>query len=516
MRKALCWILVAVLALCGILSGCAETTTTPSSDSGSSEPKTALKVGSVYANISFDPWAPTSAYNNCGRNNVFDTLITKDGAGNIVPSLADSYEWSEDGLKLTFHLVSGVKFHNGDPVTAEDVKYSIDTARSSDVCYTYFSAIDSVDILDESTVQLALNTPNVALLEVLVTWGMIVDKAVYEPAGDQACDTLETVIGSGPYILTSWTPSESATYVANEEYFKGAPSIKEISVKSITDPTAAVIALETGDIDVYTNAVPAISIPSLKGYDLEVIDVPAQRLYYLGMNWEFGPFVDNNKLRQAVAYAIDRDALNLITNEGLGLKVFYPGQPIYSGYPVVENSGYPFDPDKAKELVKEAGAEGLAFTLSLENSGTLPELATSIQNMLGNVGLNVTVNSMDTNAYMADVFTNGNYDMFISFTTAKTKDLDTVWTMMMSSDNVGQGNSGRYRSEDMDRVLKAGRAESDPAKRAEIYKEGVEIFDRDIPYLALFYEFGNRVINSGLQVEPGMAEYDNFYYYSWK
>ena len=528
MKKSLILLLVLALVICPLLAGCSQEAATSSDGSQSSEAVPdgdsaandggglSLEVGAVYASRSYDPWAPTNAYDNSGRANIFDTLITKDGSGKIIPSLAESYEWSDDAKTLTFHLRSGITFHNGDPLTAEDVKFSLDSAREADVCKAYMQEVESVNIVDDSTVEVKLSSPNVALLEVLVTWGQIVNKASYEAAGEQACDTIESVIGTGPYKLTAWTPSESATYEANEDYFLGAPSIKTVHIKAITDPTAAVIALQTGDIDAYIASVPAIALSGLEGYDLEVINVPAQRLYYLGMNWEFGPFVDNNLLRQAVAYGVDRNALNLITNEGMGEIVYYPGRDIYSGYPTVPDAGYEYDLEKAKALVKEAGAEGLEFTISLENSGSLPELATALQSMMADMGLVATVNSMDTNAYMEDVFANGNYDMFISFTTAKTKDLDTLWTNLLSSKNIGQGNSGRYSSAEMDAVLEAGRMESDPDARAKIYEEGVAIFERDIPYLALFYEYGNRVINSGLQIEEGMAEYDNFYFYSWK
>lgn len=517
MKKRMVLVMILVMAM--VLAACG----TEAPDSNGEDSSGAvdvdhkvLRVGSVYANKTFDPWAPTDAFDNSGRANIYDTLIYKDGDGKVVSSLA-SWEWAEDMLSVTFKLVDGVTFHNGDPLTAEDVKFSIDQAREAAVSKAYLSAIEDVEIVDEGTIKLNLNTKNVAILEVLIAYGQIVNKDVYVAAGEQAGDNIESVIGTGPYKLTAWVPSESATYEANETYFKGVPTIKTIEVKAITDYTAALIALQTSDIDVYTASLPALSVGELASYDnVNVVDVPAQRLYYLGMNWEKGPFANNPKLREAVAHAVDRDALNLIANESLGEIVYYPGKSSYSGYPEVADAGYKYDVEKAKALVQEAGAEGLSFAISLENDGCLPQMATALQNMFAAVGLECTVNSMDVNAYMSDVYANGNYDMFISFTTARTRDIDTVWTQLFSTANIGQGNSGRFSDARMDEILLEGRSEKDEATRKTIYAEGVKIFQEDIPYLALFYEFGNRVLASDLQVVDGMTEYDCFYYYSWK
>lgn len=491
-------------------------------DSGShvekpGESQKVLQAAVTVVNNTYDPWAAPNAYDDIGRIQIYDTLVFKDKDGNLSPSLAESWTWADDACSVTFTLRQGVLFHNGDELKASDVKFSLDTARTSNSYSTYFANVDRIESEGDYTVTVYLNSPNVALLEVLMTFGQIVNEKVYTAAGEQVGTTLESVVGTGPYKLKEWSPGEYAVYQANEAYFKGVPDVKEVRISTIADANSATISLQTGTIDAYLQTLPAISVDSMKqDSKLIVEDITSKRLYYLGMNNEKGPFANNALLREAVACGVDRDALNSIANEGMGEIVYYPGGPDYSGQPGVRNSGYRYDPERAKELVKQAGAEGLSFAISLENSGCLSELATALQSQFREIGLNASVDILEVNAYLKDVYSEGNYDMFISFTTAKTKDMDTVWTNLFHSENIGQGNSARYSNKDMDRIIESARSETDVEARKALYAEGVKIFDQDIPMLALFYEYANRAHSSQLAVQPGMAEYDNLFYYSWR
>lgn len=502
------------------ITGCGKTGGSSGSSSNAEDPggtQKVLEAAVTVVNNTYDPWAAPNAYDDIGRMQIYDTLVFKDGDGNLSPSLAESWTWSDDALSVTFTLRQGVLFHNGDEMKASDVKFSLDTVRTSDSYSTYFANVDRIETEGDYTVTVYLNSPNVALLEVLMTFGQIVNEKVYTAAGEQVGTTLGSVVGTGPYKLKEWNPGEYAIYQANEAYFKGEPNVKEVRVSTIADANSATISLQTGSVDAYLQTLPAISVGSLKqDSKLTVDDITSKRLYYLGMNNERGPFAGNTLLREAVACGVDRDALNSIANEGLGEIVYYPGGPDYSGQPGVKDSGYHYDPERAKELVKQAGAEGLSFTISLENSGCLSELATALQSQFREIGLNASVDILEVNAYLKDVYSEGNYDMFISFTTAKTKDMDTVWTNLFHTENIGQGNSSRYSNKDMDRIIESARSETDVEARKALYADGVKIFDQDIPMLPLFYEYANRAHSSQLAVQPGMAEYDNLFYYSWK
>lgn len=513
----LCMLLLVTVAGCGQEKPSDTGTTSAAQSGGDSTAERVLEAAVTVVNNTYDPWAAPNAYDDIGRMQIYDTLIFKDEAGDLVPSLAESWKWAEDALSVTFKIKQGVKFHNGDELKASDVKFSLDTASNSNSYSTYFSNIDRIEVDDDYTVTIYLNSPNVALLEVLMTFGQIVNEQVYKNAGDQVGTTMDSVVGTGPYKLVEWSPGEYAVYEANDAYFMGEPNVKKAKVITIADANSATISLQTGSVDAYLQTLPAISITSLKqDSNLTVSDITSKRLYYLGMNNERGPFADNALLREAIACGVDRDALNSIANEGLGEIVYYPGGPDYSGQPGVKGSGYQYDPDRARELVKQAGAEGLSFTISLENSGCLAELATALQSQFREIGLNASVDILEVNAYLKDVYSEGNYDMFISFTTAKTKDMDTVWTNLFHTDNIGQGNSARYSNNQMDQIIEEARGETDPEARKELYAQGVKIFDEDIPMLALFYEYANRAYSNELTVQPGMAEYDNLYYYNWK
>lgn len=506
------------LASCG--GGGGETSGSQPSVSGQgANEDRVMKVAVTSCPLDFNPYSSKagSVYNIYGKTQVYDTLFTHDAEGNIVPSIVESYELSPDNLVITMKLHQGVKFSNGDEFTSEDAKFSIETCKATKSIAVYFSEIESIDTPDPYTLVFHLSTPNAALFENLTVYGQMISKQAYEELGDKFGMTAESVIGTGPYTITEFTPEQSVTYVANENYFKGAPNIKKVEVKTVVNDESAIIALQTGEFDYFMRSVPAISVDTIKADpNLELVNIASRKVYYMCFNCENGPFSDPN-MRKAVSLAINREDLNIMITEGLGTIVYYPGYPTNIGNPDINAQvAYQQNIEEAKRLVKEAGYEGATITASMENDTILQQFATALQSQLSAIGLNLSVDMMEYTAFMEDVFTNGNYEMTASFNTAKTGDMDYVWTNWMDSSKVGSGNTARYVSPEMDRLIQAARQEMDPKAREEAYKACIALYLEDMPLIPVTYEYSSRVYNKNtLSIDTGLVEQDNFFYFSW-
>ena len=517
MKRAISvFLAVSILA---ILVGCSTEKQDTPNDPAQSE-QTVMKVAVATAPANFNPFASTagSVFQIYGKTQVYDTLFTHDAEGNIFPSIAESYTVSDDNLTITFKLHEGVTFSNGEKFTSADAKYSLDVCRETKLTATYFTAIDSIDAPDEYTIVMHLNTPNAALFENLTVYGQMVCKSAHEQLGDEYGMSAETTIGTGPYTVKDFIPEQSVTYIANENYFKGSPNIKEVDVQSIVNEESAIIALQTGEIDYYMNAVPAISVEKIKADpNLELVDIVSKKLYYICLNCERGPFADTN-MRKAISLAINRDDLNMIITEGLGTVVYYPGYPTNTGNPDINDKvAYKQNIEEATRLIEAAGYKGATVTACMENNAILQQFATALQSQLSAVGLNVQINMMEYTSFMEDVFKNGNYDLTTSYNTAKTGDMDLVWTNWMSSAKVGSGNTARYVNPKMDELLAIARSEMDPETRKQDYVDCINLYLEDLPLLPITYEYSSRVYNNQkLVIENGLVEQDNFYNFSWK
>lgn len=502
------------------VSGCGSSTSSVGGDTSAGNPEDrVMHVAVSTCPTSFNPFfaQATGIYNIYGRTQVYDTLFCHDAEGNIVPSIVESYEMSEDNCTITMKLHEGVSFSNGEILTSEDAAFSIEMAQQAIPTAVYFEDISSIETPDPNTLVLVLEAPNAALFENLSVFGHMVCKKAYEELGDDYGMTAETTIGTGPYIVTEFTPEGSVTYKANENYFKGAPDVKNIEVKTFTNDETAIIALQTGELDYFQNSVPAISVDKLsKDPNLQLVNITSKKMYYIGMNCENGPFADPN-MRKAVALAINRDDMNIMGTEGLGTVVYYPGYPTFIANPDINDEvAYSQNQEEARRLIKEAGYEGASLTISMENNSVNQLFATALQNQLESVGLNIDIATMEYTAFMSDVFGNGNFDLTMSFSTARTTDMDFTWTNTMYSGKIGSGNVARYNNPQMDALLKAAREELDTEARKEIYTDCINLYLEDLPILPVAYEYTSRVYNkTRLSIDPALLDYDNFYYFSW-
>lgn len=489
--------------------GCGQKTNEPaeSEDQGNADKE--LVVGVIAANSNFDPYG-SYGDETLGHMQVYDTLVIKDKDGNIAPSLAE-YEVSPDGMTYTFSLKKDVKFSDGTEFKASDAKFSIEKGIESSFTNWAMTGVAGCEVVDEYTIKVNLKKPDLSSLEKL-TWINIVSEAAYNKFGDQYGKTIESVVGTGPYILKEWQPGQECTFEANPDYFQGAPDINKVKFKSISDANAAVIALQTGEIGLYLKDVPGMAVDALAKNE-KVTLTPFSSYVFMDvlLNCETGAFTDIN-LRQAVAYAVDREKMLQVGTEGQGTVVDAPGGPDYIGNPNVK-TWYQMDQEKAKQLVKEAGMESKTITIMTMSTDPWPKLATALQDDLTKIGLNVKVEQLEMNAYSEKIWQKADYEIAISRYWSGTKDMSETMSLLESG---GSMNFSKYSNPAIDPFLAKGSVEMDTEVRKQLYTEALKIFTQDVPLVPLYYTQGTRAYSRDLVIDEGNVQYDHIYNYQWK
>lgn len=441
-------------------------------------------------------------------NQIYDTLLyySPDGTKDPEPRIAESYEISDDGLDYTFHLRDDVTFHDGTPVTADDVVFSIELYKASEYQGSQISMLSSVEATDEHTVVCHLDAPYSPFLQGICS-PMIASKAYYESSED---DFVNNPIGTGPYKFVSRAKGSNIKLEANEDYYRGAPEIKEVTFEVIPDSSTKAIALQTGEVNFAE--IDSATKPQLEANPaITIAEVPTSAFSYIAMNTEKEPFNDV-KVRQAINYAIDRD--NLVA-------VCYDGEAeVNSNICAKERFGYSddqfqytYDPEKAKELLAEAGIETPYDLGEILVAEKYSNLATVIQNDLKAVGLDVTISVKEFNSYISDL-QNGSYGITALNMTLE-GDTQTL-EMAFTSDYIGIANNARYSDEEMDKLFEQARTETDNDKRAELFNEIFTKAQDEAIYAVMCNPMTLYAYNSDLTCPEFVLE-GNYYLYdfSW-
>lgn len=394
-------------------------------------------------------------------NQIYDTLMyyNPDGKHDPEPRVAESYEISEDGKDYTFHLADGVKFQDGADVTADDVVFSLELFKDSEYQGSQISMLTSVEATDDKTVVCHLDTPYAPFLQGVCT-PYICEKAYYDKDQDAFATN---PVGTGPYKFVSRSTGSNIVLEANEDYFRGAPEIKNLTFEVIPDAATKAIALQTGEVN-FAEIDSSVLTQLQANNQIKIAEVENSGFAYVSMNLEKDPF-NNEKVRQAINYAIDRDNLVSVCYEGeaeVNSNICSKARYGYSD----DQPQYTYDPEKAKELLKEAGMETPYDLGEILVAEKYSNLATVIQNDLKAVGLETTISVKEFNSYINDL-TSGNYGI-----TALNMTLDgdtQSLEMAFTSDYIGTANNARYNDPDMDKLFEEARTETDSDKRLEIF-----------------------------------------------
>jgi len=343
-------------------------------------------------------------------SNVYEGLVEVDQDGEIQPLLAESWELSEDRKDYTFTLRDGVTFSNGEAFDADDVKFSIERVQS-DAWVSGMKAkmdiVDSVTVESPTSVTVSLKQPSNAWLFSMTT----LVGAMFDPSGVD--DLANEAVGTGPFQLESWTRGESIEFAARGDYWGTAPKVQKATLRYFGDAVATTNALRSGDVDVvYNMQAPELVNSFETDSNYQVIEGTSNGEIVLSMNNKAKPF-DDVRVRQAVMYAIDRQAVVDTAWNGLGTAVGGPVPPTDPYYEDL-NAVYPYDPEKAKSLLKEAGVENLDIVFTVPTRPYASAVSEIVVSQLKDVGINATIESAEFPAVWLDkVFTQHDYQMSV-------------------------------------------------------------------------------------------------------
>jgi peptide/nickel transport system substrate-binding protein len=418
---------------------------------------------------------PSAAIKRVVHYNVLESLLKVDRNGSVVPALAKTYTVSQDGKEYTFTLHPGIKFHDGRPCTAEDVKYSFERLldpKTAAPYRMYYESIGFIQVVDPLTVRFKMKKVDSNFL-----FNVARGDAVIVPR--QGIDKLKSApIGTGPFKLAEWKRGDSVTMVRNPDYYrKGIPYLDGVVFKFIPDPSAQLAALRAGDVDVIAYDLAPENAPALeKDPRFKVLRGNTTTDVILAMNHSRKPF-DDLKVRQAITLAIDRRAVIQGAVAGYGTPIgshMDPTNPYY-----VDLSGlYPYNPEKARQLLAEAGhPHGFEAVLQLpapyayaRRSGEI------IADQLSRVGIKLNLEVIQMGQWVDRVFKNADYDLTI-IGHAEPFDIEIY----------GRPNYYfRYDNPKFREIMKKAEGEMDIKARKEIYEQAQRMLADDFVNVYLF------------------------------
>ena len=334
-------------------------------------------------------------------SNVFEGLTRFEGDGAVVPGLAKSWEISDDGTVYTFNLNSGVSFHDGTDMDAEDVKFSLDRARAEDSTNAQkrlFSGITDVTVVDPMTVKVTLDQPNGSFL-FNMAWG---DAVIVAPESIE--NIASNPIGTGAFTFSDWVQGDRLELTRNENYWGNPAALESATFRFISDPTAAFAAVMAEDVDVFVGFPAPENLPQFEADSrFQVLVGNTEGETILSTNNKMPPF-DNLLVRKAVAHAIDRQAIIDGAMFGYGTPIgthFAPHNPDYVD--LLGNS--PYDPAKAKQFLAEAGfPDGFKTTLKLPPPSYARRGGEIIASQLRKVGIEAEISNLEWSQWLEEVF----------------------------------------------------------------------------------------------------------------
>jgi len=425
-----------------------------------------------------DPHKTTSYFSFQVLENVYDTLVEPDEELEMQPALAESWELSDDQLTWTFQLRDGVTFHDGSDFTAEDVVYSFNRIIDEELSNAWrFSAVKKVVATDPQTVEIRVKQPSPNLLSSI---GGFKGVAIVQEDNAESGDITTAPVGTGPYSLTDYTSGDHIDLEANASYWGGEPEIPSIRFRFITEGSTALAALKAGEID-WTDSIPPQQVESLAEDDaVELGQSPSNDYWYLALNQKRKPF-DDVRVRQAIAFALDRDEIAQVTSYGTAEvnQLAIPADSVW----YTEYDTYSHDPDRAEQLLDDAGVDDLEMQLMV--SSDYPETVDAAQviaDQLDEVGIDLKIRSLDFGTWL-DEQAQGNFDMLYMGWLGNIDPDDFYYAQHHSE---GGSNAQGYANPEVDELLERGRAETDPDARKEIYAEAATQIADDASYIYLY------------------------------
>ena len=478
MKKLICLMLAALMILG--LAACAKNDTQPpvatdaaSAGNNGNAPEPAKPSTLVYGSGDYDSINPIMNEHCEIKHLLFDSLVKRDGEGKLVPSLASEWSYDDAAMTYTFQLRGDVKWHDGKPFTAKDVKFTIEAIQNPDngsENYPNYEEVKEIKVISDTEIAFVLSEPNYAFLDYMTM--SILPEHLLQGEDMWESDYFKNPVGTGPYKLDSWDVGQAITMVKNEDYFAGAPKIDTIIFKIVTDDSAKALQLQNGELDLAQvtpkDAVAFENASGLTVYDMKTADYRGILYNFWNEYWQ-----KNADLIPAINYAIDRQAIVDAVLLGQGFTAYSPIQLNKYNYEGVEH--YDYNPEKAVQILESIGCEKdadgfwcrngerIGFTINATPGDQVRiDMAQIAAQQLQQIGLDVKAN------VPSDGIDWGGQECCI-IGWGSPFDADDHTYKVFGTDK-GANYSG-YSNADVDKYLTLARQTDDDAKRAENYKQ---------------------------------------------
>lgn len=484
-------------------------------------PKDVLVVGHVAELQTLDPAQAVTISDFRILSNIYEGLVRyKDGSLDVEPGLATSWEISPDGKTYTFHLREGVKFQDGSPFNADSVKFDLDRVLDKNHPYNHtgpfpfvflLGPIESTEVKDPMTVVIHLKESYAPMLTMLASAIGGLTGVSPEAVKKYDKEFSRHGGGTGPFTFTTWEAGQRFVLEANKNYWGPKPKLSGIVFRPIIDENARVSEMLSGGTDL-TIEVPPDNVATFKASPdkFTYYEQPGPHLWYLLLNTEEKPF-DDKRVRQAANYAINKEAMVNDVLKGTATVAAGPTPPAFTWAHDPGLKPYPYDPAKAKQLLAEAGyPNGVDVTFYVTESGSgmlSPQLmGTAIQADLAAVGIRAKIETYEWNTFLGKILPGMKGKANIAELSFMSQDPDMHPSLTLRSDSAI--NSGGYKNPEVDKLLTEGRTETDPAKRAAIYKQFQDIVYEDAPWVFIANWKQNAVTAAnvkGFQLHPSFT-----------
>ena len=485
MKKKLIELMSFMLAMMFLLTACGSNTQssggTGSNDSGAA--KDTLTVAVSADPNTLDPHQANLAQAINALNPVYETLVRYNDEGELEGLLAESWEQLDD-LSWQFNLRKGVKFHNGEEMTASDVLFSIQRAtgdKGTNISHVmYIVDGPACEVVDDYTVIIRTKTPFAPFLTYMTFMGACVVSEKEFTEDEQ--NAINNPCGTGPFKFVSWTQNDRTTYVRNDDYWGEKPAYENLVIRTIVEANSRVIELESGTVDI-AYEIPATDIARLESNENTKIASRNSTTYeYLGMNCSKEPFNDP-RFREAIAMAIDFDAM---VTAVYGESAVVTRSPVTPGmiYSISDQLPSRYDPEAAREILDELGIEeGTTFKLTTWNAQHRVDCATIMQSMLKEVGIDLQIDAVELATWSSDLAA-GNTDFFIAgFGAIGFPDPDMNIYGPLHKDQIPTSNYCFYANDELSTLLDESRSIMDGPERQEIIEEIQQIVYDEAPML---------------------------------
>ena len=476
----------------------------------------------------FDPEAVLNNSAGFVMATIYDSLVRyKPGSVDVEPGLAESWDVSADGLTYTFHLRKGVKFHDGTPFNAPNyvktIKRLLDKSDPDSIFNTgpvesfiddTYGEVASYSATDDNTVVFKFKevsgpfTTNLAMV-----WNGVVSPTAVTKFGK---DFRNHPVGTGPFIFKEYRQGDQVVLDANPNYWGGKPQVDRIVFKVIPDAQAALLAIKRGDVHILAD-VSVQTVPAARGdANLVVMNQPGLAVSGIALPNDI-KFFSDKRVRQALNYAVDKETLNKTLYQGLAQTMTSPLPSSQWGFdPSLK--GYPYDVEKAKKLLADAGypngfeCELLSYSSPRGYNPAGAELAVAIQGYMQKIGVKVNIRKQEMGAFLAET-RSGKYDkgMFTTGWSGDNGDPDNFVYPLFASPSMPVGDTSHYKSADADKLMLEGRRTADHAKRLEIYKKVQAVIVEDAPWIFVNSVLQTRVARKevkGFQLNPTQMFFD--------